>query len=222
MDRLLMSQRLSRKAGVNFAGPTTTLGQTGQFLQLIDWLDEAYNDIQGIHATWQFLRKEFSKVLTPADGSYTATDLSISDFQEFAPEDWRIFLNASDESEIYYMEWKDFRLAYQIGTSLTQTGRPIAFSIKPDDTVVLYPIPDLAYTLKGEYFRAHHEMTANDHTPIFHADYHWAVIWKALTYYASEYGEPDKFTTGTREFRKILRRMEKKYLPRVTWGGALV
>jgi len=222
MDRLLMSQKLSRKAGVNFAGPSTTIGQTGQFLQLVEWIDEAYCFIQNIHPTWQFLRLTFSKVLTPNDGTYTSTDLSLTSLKDYATEDWRIFLAAADECEITYMEWKDFRLAYQMGSSLTQTGRPIAFSVMPDDTVVLFPIPDAAYTLKGEYFRGNHEMTANADEPIFHDDFHWAVIWKALTYYASEYGEPDKFATGNRELNKLVRMMEKKYLPRLTWGRPLV
>jgi len=220
--RLELCQKLSRKTGMDFAGPTTTIGQTGMFLQLVEWIDEAYSYIQSLHRTWQFLHQEFSKALTVGDPSYSANDLGVSTlFGEWNVKDWRIYLNAADEGILDYMEWDDFRLNYQLGTHLTQTGRPFVFSTKPDDTVVFYPIPDQIYTVKGEYWAKNYEMTDDAHEPVWHEDLHLAVLWKALQYYGVEYAEGDKLALGMREFRGYLRKLEKKYLPRMKWGNPL-
>jgi hypothetical protein len=188
---------------------------------MVNYTDQAYEFIQNIHTTWEFLRKEFSKAMTIGVGTYSASGWTITDWGEWAPEDWRVYLAASDESELTYMEWDLFRLNYMIGTFRTQTGRPIVFTRKPDDTLLFYPIPDQAYTCVGEYFRSPHVMTANGDVPLWASAYHMAVVWKALQYYATDYAEPDKLSMGMREFNSFKRQLEKKYLPRLKYGRPL-
>lgn len=222
MDRLLLTQRLSRESGVNFVGPSTTISQTGMYLQLVEWIDTAHSNLQTLHPTWEFLRKEFSKVLTPATGTYTPSTLSVSDWGEWAPEDWRIYLVASDEGYLPYVRWDKFRQTYGIGSSITATDRPICFTVKPDDSIVFYPIPNTAVTVKGEYFRAPLIWTANADIPLWAArDFDIGIMWRALMFYGTSYAESDKFAVGQMEYRKILRQMEKKYLPRVKFGEPL-
>jgi len=222
MDRLLQTQRLSREAGINFVGPSTTIAQTGMFLQLVEWIDTAHSNIQTLHPTWEFLRKEFSKALTIATGTYTPTDLSVTDWGEWAPEDWRIYLVAADEAFIDYVRYDEFRQMFGVGTQLTKTGRPTCFTVKPNDSIIFYPIPDQAYTLKGEYFRGPLVWTADADVPLWSGrDFDIAIMWRALMFYGTSYAEPDKFAVGQMEYRKCLRQLEKKYLPRLKWGAPL-
>jgi hypothetical protein len=221
MNKLEILERVLSKSGLSYTIPTTTTGMTGVEKQAAGWVDDAYEGVQRAHPTWQFLREDFSQALTIGKASYTPTELGLTDWGEFAPDDWRVFLLAADEGGIVYQSWDLFRMNYQIGTYLTQTGRPFVYSIDPDDNIVLFPIPDQVYTLKGEYFVKPYVMTDSD-APVWSSAYHMIVVWRAIMYYGAEFGDADKYNSASDEHRIMLRQMEKKYLPSIRWGRPLV
>jgi len=227
MNKLALTQRLCRETGVNQVGPVTTINQVGDYKRLVDWIDTAYEDIQTIHATWQFLRKEFSFVTVAGTAAYSPSSLPPADFSEWVAdddgdsEDFRIYLNASDEGYMVYLPWDEFRQVYMIGNARTQEGRPTVYTIKPDDTLILHPIPNDVFTVTGEYYRTPDKMEVNDDEPIFPERFHLAVMWLALKHYGAYSQEPDKYMVGQVEFKKKLRGLEKSQLPQMAWGAPL-
>lgn len=227
MNKLELTKRLSREAGVNQSGPVTTINQVGDYKRLVDWIDTAYEDIQTAHATWQFLRKEFSFATVSGTATYTPAAAGLSDFAEWVSDDdgdsenFRIYLTAADEQFIDYIPWDLFREVYLFGTQRTQTGRPTVYTIKPDDTLMFFPIPNDVFTCLGEYFRIPFTMTLNDDEPVFPDRFHIAVMWQALKYYGAYSQESDKYMTGQIEYRKRLRALEKSQLPQIAWGEPL-
>jgi hypothetical protein len=219
--RLTLTQRLSREAGVNFIGPITTIGQTGKYGQLVEWIDTAYNDIQSLHPTWKFLRKEFSHAITSPTAVYTPADFGLTSFKEWVTTDMRLYLLIGDEADITYYDWEDFRAWCGLGNNTTLTQRPYVFTVKPDDSLQFWPIPNDTYTCRGEYFRANHAFTADADVPLFHDDFSLAIMWRALMFYGTDMSEGDKFSRGSAEYLSLIRKLEKKYLPRVTWGRPL-
>ena len=227
MNRLELAQRLSRECGINQSGPSATTNQTGEYLRVINWVDDAYKSVQLVTSTWQFLRKEFSFALTATKATYTPAECGLTDFSEWVSddegdsEDFRIYLVAADERFMTYMPWEMFRVAYMLGTQRTMTGRPSVYTIRPDDSLMFYPIPDDVYTCVGEYYMVPDVMTANTDIPIFPERFHEIILHRAMMYYAAYSQEPDKYAVGEREYKRLLRGLKKSQLPQMGWGEPL-
>jgi hypothetical protein len=227
MNKLALTKRLSRDCGINQVGPASTTNQTGEYLRLVNWIDDAYKSIQIIHRTWQFLRKEFSFPMVVGTPTYTPTVAGLTDFAGWVAdsdgdsEDFRIYLTASDEQYMVYMPWDDFRQTYYMGSQRTQTGRPHVYTIKPDDTLMFFPIPDQIYTCLGEYYMTPDEMTLDTDVPIFPVRFHEIVLYRAMMFYGAYSQEPDKYSVGAAEYKKILRGLELSQLPQMEWGEPL-
>jgi hypothetical protein len=228
MDRLTLARRLSRECGINQIGPSSTTNQTGEYLRVVTWIDDAYKSVQLVSSQWQFLRKEFSFSLTAAKVAYTPAEALLTDFSEWVSddegdsEDFRIYLTASDEQFMTYMPWEMFRVAYMVGTQRTMTGRPSVYTIKPDDALMFYPIPDAVYTCVGEYFMVPDVMELDKDIPIFPARFHEIILYRAMMYYGAYSQEPDKYAVGEREYKRLLRTLKKSQLPQMAWGNPLV
>lgn len=226
MNRLALVRQLSQDAGVNAVGPASTLAQTGIYLQLVQWIDRAYEHIQGIHDTWLFHRIKFSGAMTVGQRIYTRAEMEstfgISNFLELVPRTIKLYLNLADDAEIIFFNWEDFQATYDVGTFTTQTGRPSVWSIQPDGGTIFWPIPEQAYTLHGEYRRTAHKMTADEDVTIFPDEkFDIMIMWRAMMFYGLALAEPDKYSVGLSEYRKLLRGLERISLPKVTLGNPL-
>jgi hypothetical protein len=91
MNYLQLCQRVAQEAGIVGTFPTTTTGQTGELKRIVDWVAEAYTNLQN-ETNWRWLRKRavFNTVANQREYAYTdVTDISagtaISRFK-----DWRI------------------------------------------------------------------------------------------------------------------------------------
>jgi len=222
--RLQLAQQLRQEARINGTGPTTTLSQTGEYKKCVDWNDYAYNDIQNEYETWKFLRKEFTASLTSGTSEYTPTAAGVTNHKKWITDDTRCYLTAdgvATEQEIFYVPWDEFKRSYLFGSARSQTGRPVQYSIKPDNSIVFWPIPDDTYTVIGEYCRTNYVMTANSDVPAFPADFHLVVMWRALVFYGNDYVDESKLYQATDEYKKLMSKLRFDQLPRIGWGCPL-
>lgn len=58
MNKLQLCQRLQTDAGVS-GTLTTTIGQTGSLGRLVNWIDDAWNNLQTERDDWEFLRSSY-------------------------------------------------------------------------------------------------------------------------------------------------------------------
>ena len=220
MTRLELVKRLCREAGIG-SSPLTTIGQSGENLRSVEWIDAAYEEIQNLHWNWDFLRTDFSvsaSIAVPAPVSPT-------DLGTWKVDSFRCYLTATgtdDEQPMIYLPWDVFRDTCLLGTGRTQTGRPYMFSVKPDgDLSISPPIPDDTYTIVGEYFKEAQTLSADTSEPLFSQN-QMAIVWKALIYYAAYSSEPDKAVMGESQYKKLIRKLELSQLPGYGWGPSLV
>lgn len=230
MTRLELARRLRRECGINgtASDPSSTVNQTGEYAMIVDWLDDAYRDIQSSKNSWQYLRKSFSVSLISGTSEYTPVAVSITDHAQWIVNDVRCYLTAtgvSDEQEIFFVEWEEFKRVYLFGNGQSQAGRPCQFTIKPDESIQFWPVPDDAYTVKGEYYRTpvdwSVESDPDSEEPSFPARYHMAIVWGALALYGAAYAESDKYIHGQTENEKIMAKLEFDQLPRMSFGAPL-
>jgi len=223
MNFLQLAQRLHSEAGVQGSTHTTVVGQTGMLLKLVNWISTANDDIQNLHPRgWKFLQKAFSFVTVATQQNYTPLEAGITYMGDWKTDDVRAYSAAADESELVYVPWDMFRLAYKMGTNRTQAGRPSVFSIMFDMSMELWPIPDAVYTVNGEHWMSANTMVVADASaPLIPSQYHMIIVWRALMLYAAKQGADEVYAHGNNEYNKILRRLEANQLPRITYGRPL-
>lgn len=231
MTYLELVQRLHTEAGLQGTAPSAVAAQTGMAARLVNWIQDAYADIQGIHETWLFRIADFSFSTTAAKQNYTSTEAGItSGFAnwKYNPDPntlsgIRLYSAVADEQDLEYVPWEDFRAIYKFGSSRTQSGCPTIFTIKPNMSLDLWPIPDAVYTVNGEYVKAVDVLVTNTpDSPVFLSDFHLIILWKALMYYGAFEGAPEAYAHGQQEYNKLIGKMELRELPKPSYGPPLV
>jgi len=224
MDFLQLCQRLRQESGVPGTGPNGTTGQTGFNLKLVDWITTAYQDVQSLYSTWKFLQSDFSFTLTSAKRNYTPTEAGLTDHAHWKTNAWgdfRTYLDVSDEQYLEYASWDDYRFVYLFGATRSASGRPTIFTTKPNKSLDFYPIPDDAYNVNGEYFKAPDIFTTNSSEPIFPSQFHLIIIWRALMFYGAYDAADERYVHGQNEYKKVLQKLKADQLPAMSYGAPL-
>ncbi len=223
MNFLQLCQRTRQEAGISGTGPTTVASQTGELGKVVDWVLTAYEDIQDESKAWRFLRFDFSFPMIAASSTYLPSAVALAEHAKWKSDSLRCYLTAtgvSDEQFLVECDWDTFRNDRLLGT--IQAGRPSEFAIRPDESLVFWPTPDAIYTAVGEYWKRPQTMTVNADEPLFDRTFHMAIVWKAVMYYATDQGAAELYATSEREYKRVLRKLKRKYLPTFTLGGPLV
>lgn len=216
-----LCQRLRQEAGIAGVGPPTVIDQTGEAGRIVDWVSSVYQCIQNLHSTWLFLQKDFSFSTVASTQNYTKTELALTDLSTWGVNDVRAYLTEADEQYLTYFPWSEFKALYMFGSLRSQEGKPTIFTVKPDNSISFYPIPDEVYTVNGEYSQIAHTMVVDDDEPIIPDDYQMAIIWKGLMLYGAYTGATDSYAHGQNESRSIMRKLEANQLPKIAWGKPL-
>lgn len=225
MTFLEICQRLRLEAGISGSGPITVINQVGELEKVVKWVLAAYESVQNEYATWKFLQTSFSFPTIIGTQAYTPASVSLDELATWKfdrEDDLTIYSSVSDEQYLTYVPWDDFQGAYMFGSARTESERPSVVTIKPDNSMLLWPIPNEIYTVTGEHFKKAQVMTENIDTPIIPSQHHMIIVWRALMYYGAFAAATEKYTHGQNEYQKILRKMENTLLPDLLYGEPLV
>lgn len=227
MNFLQLVQRLHSEAGLQGTAPASIVSQSGTALRLVNWINTAYEEIQDLYESWMFRRDDFSFSTIASTQNYTPTGVSITDLAAwwFNPDHnelsgIRLYQSASDEVDLIYIPWDEFRATYKFGALRSQTGRPTIFSVKPDLSIDLWPIPDGVYTVNGEYVKQAATMSANDDEPLFKVQ-QMIIVWKAMMLYGGFEGAIEAYDRGEQGYANSLAKLEFNQLPKMTFGAPL-
>lgn len=220
MNFLSICQRLKREARISGASntPATVVAQTGEMLNIVEWVQAAYQDVQNEESTWDFLRFPFSFQTIAATSTYTPTAAGLSELLS-----WRVdtedsmscYLTStgvSNQQIINPISWLDMNQYRYFGSNSTQTGRPVEYAIKPDSSIVFWPIPSDAYTVVGEYYKQPQTMTLDADIPIFPVAYHMILVWLALRYTGAYQSAPEKYAHGNNEYKRLMGKLRQNQL----------
>lgn len=225
MTFLELCQRLRREAGQAGSGPSTVVGQTYELLRTVEWIQSAYEDIQNLHAEWNFLRADLTFQTVASDNTYPIADISATEYGEWNQESFRSYLTSSGiagEQFMEWLDWPDFRDRYVISSNRTQEGNPRYIAQKPDASLILFPTPNATYTINGEYFKRAQVMSVNADEPLIPTKFHMIIVWRALMFYAGYTSAPDLYEVGQREYKNLLFKLESSQLPRIRLAAPLI
>lgn len=217
---------------------TTTVDQTGEFLRVTTWINQAWVDIQTERQTWDFMRSSqlngggvsFATVagqaVYPLGTGAGTVGVAAADFDSWVPRSFRDQTTASGVQDQFPLAWISYdawRDGYSMGAQQTVTTRPVAIAVGPKNEICVGPWPTATYTLTGDYYRAPTEMTEDDDEPTnLPAQYHMAIVWRAMRDgYAQYEAAPEVLARATTNYRRIDRSLGNRRGGIISAGRAL-
>lgn len=207
--------------------PSAVTNQTGENLRLVEWIKQAWTELQDRHPNWRWMRSTWSVNTTSGDDTYAGTDCTdtrlsatVTRFKRWWPLDGEGYSNVKSylqssgvggEGWLRYLPWNSFRAIYKIGTQ--NNGQPAHFTIDPQNNLVLGPKPDGIYVVSGEYQMSAQVLAADADTPEMPSDYHQLIVYDAMRKFAGNGVAPEIMSRAITEGNRLLRQLEIDQLP---------
>jgi hypothetical protein len=223
MNYLQLSQRLRQECGIAGAGPISVVGQVGEAKRLVDYINTAWLEIQGLQDQWGFMRTSFSFQTSANVGDYTPAAIGLTDRRYWYTDTLRAYLtSAGTDDEQWMVEWayQVFRDTYRFGSQTP--GRPMVFAVRPqDNALMLGSVPDAVYTITGEYQKTPSELVGNDDTPEIPTHLHMVIVYKAMEYYALFEAAGEVLAQARAGYSRLIAQLQREQLPQIGFGNPL-
>jgi hypothetical protein len=206
MDYLTLCQTARQRAGMSGAGPAQVTGNSGEMARLVDWVRMAWLDMQAIRTDWRPLWRQLSQAVTVGQPDVTAT----ADMGHPIPERFRF-----DGAHLRWYAWRDFP-AHEV-----EDGTPVAITRRPDGALMLWPTPDSAGTLTGEYHATPQVLTNDADEPWLPRHLQDGIIHEALVLYGAYEDAPEIVQYHSAKADQFRQRMANELLAVAELGGSL-
>lgn len=227
MSFLTLCADTQRECDVVGSEISAVTNQTGELSRIVNWVKNAWTEIQNRHANWRWMRSTFSINTVAGDDTYAATECTdtrlsaaISRFARWIKFDdngssnMKIYLSSAGvgaERWLSFMEWSDFRSIYRVGTQ--NNGAPAHYTIDPQNNLVLGPKPDDVYVVTGEYQMSAQILAASADVPEMPTQFHQLIVCMAMKKYAGFESAPDVYSRAVTEGNRLMRQLELDQLP---------
>jgi len=200
MTYLEIVQEVCRLAGItDTGGPTTVVGQTGDFRKAIGYVAISHEEIQSMYFDWDFLWGNSTITTSASVSSYAGeSDLGIWDAG-------RVFYSNAD---LGVYQWHDY-------TPETRTNAAPEFAvIRPDNRLLIVPTPDDAYTITYDYYKVPKVLSANADEPYIPARFQRAIVGRAVMLYALHESAQESLALGSEMYGQYMEALQKHQLSR--------
>jgi hypothetical protein len=215
----------------------TVVGASGSVGRVVNWVGDAWNDLQMDHDDWDWMRSSnllgagvsFATVAEQASyplGTGAGTvGITVDAFGKWDRETFRCFPTASGFQgeewldEIPFDNWRD---EYMFGAQREVQTRPVVIAVGPDQSLNLGPPPNSLYTVTGDYFVAPSAMAADTDVPAgLPTRFHMLIVYLAMVKYAGYEAAPEVSQRGMTESARMMAQLMAVRAPRIAFGGAL-
>jgi hypothetical protein len=213
---LQLVQALRREVGAAGSGPTTVVGQTGEYDRLVHYIADADEEIQQELGTWLFMVKSFSLNTVPSQSAYSGADFltPATDVREWRLRSIKSYLLSGGVGGQWYLDRVDYEVwdaAFNTGTP--SPSAPSYWTTSATGQLLLGPAPNAVYRITGEYYRTPTTLTADADVPSYPAEFHMLPVYLAMMKYGRYTGAVEVFQDGQRLYNKLKNRMERTQKP---------
>ena len=212
---LELCQDMARDVGIPGDGPSsvTSTSLSEEENAVVRYIKTADQDIQSRWFDWDYLWSEAT--ITASSGTSTLTS-SNSGFPS-SLGNWRldsfVWNKSSDDYQILeYVPWNEYREDYKYGT--IDSDIPEVFTVKPDNTIDLYPTPNASVAVSAEYWATPTLLSSDSQVSEIPARFHRIIIARAKMFYAENEDAPEIMVSSLSEFEDQLDKLEADQLPR--------
>lgn len=203
----------------------TIVGATGQALTFSGYINQAWKEIQLIHADWTFLRNSTSFTTVAAQTTYTAAQAGVvaGSVGQWSRESFRVYLTASgfpSEQRMTWLDYDDWRDTFLFGSLRTAQVQPLYIAATPSLGLAI-PCPLPGYTIIGDYYASPVGLTADAEIPSLPSQFIMLIIYRATMAYAEFESAPEVFAQGKRGYDLLFNKLESSRLIEIRAAGAL-
>ena len=230
----LVQMTVQQSGTIQGVRPQTVAGQVDRLKQFVDFVREAYIDIQNSHRAWRWLNSRFVGQTVASQRFYLGTDffderdnIPITRFSQ-----WGFKGDMSDAGLSMYdplkgpaeegpLRFLDTDTFYETqGRGVQTPGKPQFYSIDNQNRMVVSPLPDGVYTLRGRYRKSAQMLTLDGDIPEMPVDFH-TVIKDAALCYLEAFDEGPRIPVYRLRMLPNWSMLESHQLPQVVWGSPL-
>ena len=215
----------------------TVVGATGSLGRVVNWVNDAWTDIQREHDDWDWMR---SSNLLGAGVSFTTVagqasyplgtgpgtvGVAVDAFGKWDCETFRNFtttagfLNEMFMDQVSFDKWRN---SYMLGAMRNVQTRPVAIAIGSDQSLCLGPPPNNQYTVTADYFVAPSVMAVDSDVPNgLPSRFSMLIVYLAMIKYGQYEAAQEVIQRGTSESARMMAQLMAVRAPTVTFGGAL-
>lgn len=177
MNRLQLVQRLIYESGATSVTLATTANQRGDALNFVNWVDDAWLEVQGL-LNWPALWEQAS-VTVSAGSSSVAQSLPHKRYEkEYAALTDTV---TAQRYELEYLPWHLFREQYR---TLSANASPSCWSVRPDRALAFNATMANEATFTCERYRMPGVFTQDTDEPALFSEHHMMIVWRGLMLYA--------------------------------------
>ena len=206
---------MARDVGIPGDGPSsvTSTSLSEEENAVVRYIKTADQDIQSRWFDWDYLWSEAT--ITASSGTSNLTS-SNSGFPS-SLGNWRldsfVWNKSSDDYQILeYVPWNEYREDYKYGT--IDSDIPEVFTVKPDNTIDLYPTPNASVAVSAEYWSTPTLLSSDSQVSEIPARFHRIIIARAKMFYAENEDAPEIMVSSLSEFEDQLDKLEADQHPR--------
>ena len=203
-------------------GPASVLGQVGENLRVVNWVRDAWLEIQRKHAAsdairphWKFLwgHKEI-ETTTVVDGESASISLG-SNVQSILPGTILVRKATEGDSAYETLPFFDYRSnagLFRHGLR-TDMGPPEMCTRNPLGALLIVPEPDQKYHFHMEIYQSPQTLVENLDVPLVAGeDQQMVIIYRALIAYAREEDAPEILAVAPSQYEEGMRALEWEFL----------
>lgn len=213
----------------------TIIGATGSLGRVVNWVGDAWTDIQMDRDDWDWMRSsqilgngvsfttiagQFSYPLGTGAGTVGVT---AANFGKWDRETFWSYTTANgfaDEINLGEVPFDVWRATYMSNANRNVRTRPMAFAVGPDQSINLGPNVNALYTVTGDYFVAPTEMTVDADIPTgLPLRFYMLIVYRAMIKYGEYEAAPEVVQRGTEENAGMYAQLLGARAPRISWGG---
>lgn len=212
MNFLEIVKRAWVESGQSGDGPASVTGMSGHQQRFVNWVRNAWSDIQRSHEEWSFLKAVAEFSLVPAQESVIIASMGVYDLK--IP--LKVFILIGGQ-------WSELGLVVSSSASSDylrlnkQSGRP-CIAYFSNGVLSFDTIPDAAYSLRVHYRKTPQELSANTDIPLCESMYHMAIVWGAVKRYAQSDEDQSLFNAANAEYRRCTVEMLNDLTPKIAFA----
>lgn len=207
MNRLELVNRLLAESGSTGKALGSTAGQRGDALNFVNWIDDAWLEIQGL-LNWPSLWEDAAITITAGASAVAGT----------LPHGRYIYDSGRlGGGWLDYLPWDEFRRQYPS----VSAGSLTTWTVRPDRSIAVNALVEADTTIQIERYRMPGRFTADTQEPALFSEHHMAIVWRALMLYGSFDEAGVAYKRGAAEFT-VMKRLMGADLPSMTTGEPLL
>jgi hypothetical protein len=219
MNFLQLAQTVRRESGISGDGPVNVAAQTGMYGKVINWVQQAHEEIQLAEHQWRFDWAKTTQTLTAGQAVYDPLDWNLQ-VRQWKRDTPYAYLTANGPNSRHWLAFLSYPEMVHLQTNDT-TGLPVYFTETPDRKLELYPAPQAGVTLVMEYFRKPLVLVNNSDEPRMPSEYHMAIAWRAVMMCCAEIEDMARFGVAMKNYTEMMMRMRATELEPMSYPEAL-